>query len=900
MFAMAVSLIALPTANAQALIMNVGGRVLPHMTVDIDLNGGPGPFQNISLFVKYPGRADFTYIDSYLTRSNGDLDVYDFDFNETGIFQLKWALPPDFTDESNVGFVEVVTEFPPRKSFAYIGALPNPAGVGQEVLLHVGIFQPLQNFVMGWEGLSVTITKPDGTTDTISNIRTDSTGGTGRVYVPDEAGIYTLQSHFPEQTTTNDNYGGGTPPGVRILASDSKKLTLTVQEEPIEYYPGSPLPTEYWTRPINAQHREWYTIAGSNYMDADYNEAPESPHVLWTKPLTIGGLVGGDIGVQSFEYGDAYQGKYSSRFIVAGILIYTHYNSIRPLVYTAVNLRTGEEMWQRTFLNNQTIDLAQLFYWDSFNYHGTFAYLWVNVGSTWSAFDVFTGEPRYVMENVPSGTTLRGEKGEIYRLVINRGANWMALWNASALGSMQGSWSPSGGFGGNLYAKIDAGESGGSRARRAWAWNVTIPDGLPGSVGGSKLGDKVVGYSLTSAGGTYRSEFIGLTDVNIWALSLKPGSEGQLLYNKTWNAPAEWAASDYSSRWYTQIDANIGLIWNKEELTHHAFSFETGEYLWKTEVPHNYLDLYSIGRTLYNGKMYSVGQAGQVHCWDLTDGKLLWIYNCTDPYSEFLWGNQWSADIEFISEGKIYMFHSEHSPVNPLFRGAPAICLDAETGEEVWRVDGLFRKTDWGGDPIMGDSVIAGYNSYDQLVYAIGKGPSAITVTASPEVSVHGSSVIVKGMVTDVSPGTKDSALTMRFPNGVPAVSDDSMGEWMKYVYAQFERPAATGVDVILTVVDPNNNVYDIGTATSDSSGMFSYLFTPEVPGKYTVIATFAGSKSYYASFAETAIGVDEAPLPPPPEEPLTLPPTDMYIAVATVAIIIAIAIAALLLLRKR
>jgi hypothetical protein len=101
----------------------------------------------------------------------------------------------------------------------------------------------------------------------------------------------------------------------------------------------------------------------------------------------------------------------------------------------------------------------------------------------------------------------------------------------------------------------------------------------------------------------------------------------------------------------------------------------------------------------------------------------------------------------------------------------------------------------------------------------------------------------------------------MRFPNGVPAVADESMSEWMLYVYQQFPRPAdSVGVDVTITVLDPNNNVYDVGTTTSDASGMFKLAFTPEVPGEYIVIASFAGSGGYYGSFAETALFVEEAP----------------------------------------
>ena len=71
---------------------------------------------------------------------------------------------------------------------------------------------------------------------------------------------------------------------------------------------------------------------------------------------------------------------------------------------------------------------------------------------------------------------------------------------------------------------------------------------------------------------------------------------------------------------------------------------------------------------------------------------------------------------------------------------------------------------------------------------------------------------------------------------------------------------SAKGVAVSLDALDPNGNFVHIGTTTSDASGKFSYAFTPEVPGKYTVIASFAGSKSYGSSSAETAIAVSEAP----------------------------------------
>jgi outer membrane protein assembly factor BamB len=605
------------------------------------------------------------------------------------------------------------------------------------------------------------------------------------------------------------------------------------------------------------------------------------------------------------ENGDAYEGKFSNRLIVAGKLYYITGAYDRPRLIYCVDVRTGEELWAKTFLDNQTIAFGQLFYWESYNYQGTFGYLWVTVGTTWTAFDTFTGNWMATITNVPSGTNIIGSRGEIYRYTVSLSGGYMQLWNMSAFISMAGSYGSS--FclreynaSSGTYRSVTSNGSLGSvstsgaaaRAARAWSWNITIPKGLPGSVRAVNLTDRVVGSNLNS------------TDVNIWAFSLKKGSEGQLLYNNDWKAPAAWLEGNQSLTWgATSLADNAAVVWSKEECRHYGFSLENGNYLWVTDAEH-YLDIYDAGRTIYQGKLISVGQAGIVYCFDLKTGKTMWTYEGNDPYTEILWSNNWPVDQYFPSGGKIYFFMQTHSDNQPLPRGATAYCLNATTGEVIWRVDGLFRDTHWGSEAIMGDSVIVTSNTYDQQVYAVGKGPSATAVTASPKVSVHGSSVIVEGMVTDVSPGTKQTAVTLRFPNGVPAVADDSVGEWMKYVYVQFPRPSnATGVEVVVSVLDPNNNYYDVGTATSDANGMFGVAFTPEVPGKYTVYASFAGSKSYYGSFAETFINVEEAPAATPPPTPTPESVADMYFVPATAGIIVAIAAVGLilfLLLRKR
>jgi hypothetical protein len=158
-----------------------------------------------------------------------------------------------------------------------------------------------------------------------------------------------------------------------------------------------------------------------------------------------------------------------------------------------------------------------------------------------------------------------------------------------------------------------------------------------------------------------------------------------------------------------------------------------------------------------------------------------------------------------------------------------------------------------------------------------------------------GSKMVIQGSVLDQSPGA---------PN-TPAISDNDMTQWMEYLYMQQVKPAnAVGVPVSIDAIDPNNNNVHIGDATSDASGHFAFTWdTPNVPGQYTIIAHFMGSKSYFGSSSEATAYVAEAAPTPTAAPVAAAPQTDLYLALGVVAIIIAIAIVGALILlsvRKR
>jgi hypothetical protein len=87
---------------------------------------------------------------------------------------------------------------------------------------------------------------------------------------------------------------------------------------------------------------------------------------------------------------------------------------------------------------------------------------------------------------------------------------------------------------------------------------------------------------------------------------------------------------------------------------------------------------------------------------------------------------------------------------------------------------------------------------------------------------------------------------------------------------------------------------------------MFHFTWTPkDIPGTYTVYATFGGSNGYWPSNAETNMAIQSAPSTPAPTATpqsniATMSALTYGIATAVIAIIIAIAIVGILMLRKK
>jgi hypothetical protein len=682
--------------------------------------------------------------------------------------------------------------------------------------------------------------------------------------------------------------------------------------------------------------------------------APESAHVLWTEPITPG-LAGGIIdaawpGIPSNVHD--YENPWMTEPIIMNGKIYYNQPQVSDVAtygYYCKDLYTGETIWYKNGTDNgldnpyttagsytlseSYLGLTQgwLYHYDSVNGQGILSYLIMVSGSTWYFLDASTGNWICTLVNVPGGTAVTDQDGSLLRYSYNANTGNLLCWNVSQaipplgpLGTNQQQWRAR--FGAVIDAVNDTswtvvGPSSTVPAdailpRSGYTMNVTVQKNLPGSIqvlqDDNRVPKQIFGSVIPTALSTSGAS-ISADTFSAWLLSIDEhttdyspfpeysatqntnlGFGATLLWNKNFTVPLPgtnytWSIGgvSYDDQVWTLKCQQTAQLW--------GYSLKDGSLLWgPTPKPFSPMEYYAFTSKFYYGKILSCGFGGTLYAYDAQTGALLWNYNATNIGFESPYGNYPLPDIAAVCDGKVYLFSSEHSPTKPLWRGSYIRCVNITDGTELWKLEnfggaGSFAR----GDPLsIADGYIVTSSAYDNNIYCIGKGPSATTVTASPEVSVQGSSVMIKGTVTDQSPGAVAIAKKMGYVNGVACVSEADQEAWMEYLYEQQANPtSATGVSVSLDLYDPNGNYVHIGDAMSDTSGFYSFKVDQSMlaagAGKYTLVATFAGSNSYGSSYAETSFTVDPAPAATPPiEYPQPVDPTMTIIAVGIVLLI--------------
>jgi len=572
-----------------------------------------------------------------------------------------------------------------------------------------------------------------------------------------------------------------------------------------------------------------------------------------------------------------------------------------------------------------------------------------------------------MIENVPGGTAVAGPQGEYLKInLVNYGTTanpnyYLQEWNSSKVFGIYAGTGTSDWYTGTLNANVPitpAMPTSTPPTGQAWNWNGTgwqltttslavntlpsydwnvsvslpmTPNDSSWAFGGVPTGPTQ--YSPhTSASGTValndlaliiQGSFGGHVDAmgaavatgpaNVTAISLDPATLGKTLWIQSYQ-PAPGNNTRVLAAW--DPSTGVFIIWDQESMDQLGFSLKTGNLIWgPVNVPNgtatdwNYMGDGTTQENVAYGNIYWAGYSGLLYCINDSTGVLEWTFgngaaadNSTfagegTPYGYY------PIFVSDIADGMVYLSSTEHSPNSPLYYNYDERCINATTGLQIWAIP-CFGNLMYSAYAPLASGYLVCDNTYTQSLYCFGQGPSATTVTAPDTATCVGTPVVIRGTVTDISAGTQQAQQKADFPNGVPCVSDASESAWMQYVYEQQPMPNdVTGVPVTISVIDSNGNYRTIGTTTTDSSGMFTLAWAPDISGSYTVIATFAGSNAYYPSNAETSFYATAAPASTaaPTATPLSIANTYFVPAIAGlfIVIIVGLAIVTLLMLRK-
>ena len=802
-------------------------------------------------------------------------------------------------------------------SKAYLSFRPNLVGIGQPVLVNLWT-TPAPGAGRYFLDYKVTITKPDATKEEYKMNSYVADGTAWFEYVPDQTGTYKLKFEFPGTYFPTGNYSltsGAYMATTSYQAyttsayyqpASTAEQTLTVQEGLVYSWPASPLPTDYWTRPVAFENREWWSILGDypwvgpgggamwNQLYPNTNpywnggqyfvpwvQGPTSPHVVWKRQGDIGGLAGAGYKQENYIWPNTgfgnepsiiFQGRcYQTVTKVKPVTVNGSTSNIAVNTWQCYDLRTGEIYWEQTGVpapNN--IEYA----------YGSMPVPGVTPKLNSPPNLVYIGGGRLIKYHTFTGAI-------VLNVSIAPLSSSTYYMNGYALGVQ------------NLGNSIPA-----TQRYRLINWTTYGSDANFTTRVLSNISyaisnvptttDYGVGIAATISGITVGGAYVGQ---NVTAVSL---ITGKVLWSVTNDEPVYSGSSNVADHGKVAMLSARGFYL--------GYDLNTGKLVWQTDTmdyPWDEPGWGTYGSTSAYGLFYREAYSG-VYAFSWETGKIMWKYEApaVTPFESDFTDSNGSSVYPFnapalVADGKMYIYNAEHSPDSPQHRGWATHCINATTGEFIWKV--MIAGGGWFGGSSAELAVADGYLSLggsDGIQYIFGRGKTATTVTASPKTVSNGAQILIEGTVLDQSPAQA----------GTPCVSKDSMATQMEYLHKQMPiggvwgNTTITGVPVTLTALDSNGNIVDIGKVTTNGYyGTFSLAWTPPQEGTYEIMASFAADDSYGSSQAATSIAVSAAPAASttPTQTPLTMPPFEIYTIGAAIAVIIAVAIVGLLILRK-
>jgi outer membrane protein assembly factor BamB len=816
-------------------------------------------------------------------------------------------VPPAFGKE--------YTQMPDRATYTEVGISPAVIGLGQETTINIMTYPGpsgptydaqslVDGLVGGFSNISITVVKPDGTKETFMPI--DETLAQAGIEVPGQAeivghlqfkykptalGTYNFTASFPGKIYNTDNQYANLNYSVHYLPSQSTIVaTLTVVNETVldgllNGYPWSPLPNDYWQNPVSTNNREWWAVSGDwvqaryNNLGTNYNPystAVLSSHIVWANQVSQGGLIGGDWGSLPYAGGSG-----SGDIILDGKI----YQNGKSGYFDCVDLRTGETLWSApgSITGAQRLDPAYQTAAQS-NEGSISEWLWSGTGgsntgtgtTSWLQYNPYDGSLVRNITNVPKDIMfVKYQDGDPVMWCIQGN---LALWNTTSPMKLPYlnliKWDISQLTTTKVYSNINSNDW-----RQGVVWNVSIMQDDQVSIGDNNF-QGVKPFPYVEAG------VVVVRSRN--AMQTMAGYDydtGAFL----WKNNATVLNIDVRDEGIATSPAGPMIMADGASNNFVAYDVKTGQEIWRAssgDIPWGMLPAYTF--VYHDGVTFMGSYDGHVYAYDITNGNQVWQSDYVGAEDEMIYGNQPFNGAAIGSGGVLYYSTSTTYSMMPRPRFHELIAINESTGQFLWKLPIGMNPT------AAADGYIIATDSENGIQYGLGKGETETSIIAPLTTVSAGTEVLIQGSVLDLSPGA---------PN-TPAVSDQDMDEWMDYLYGQNATlinspPAPSGITVRLSAIDPNGNPVDFGTVTSDSSGLYKVMWTPDHEGAYTIYATFDGSNSYWGSYASTALGVTQAAAQPTNQTAQSNIDYTLPIVGMGVAVIVALAVAVLLLKKK-
>jgi hypothetical protein len=792
---------------------------------------------------------------------------------------------------------------------------PAVAGVGQYVLVNVWL-NPAVTAARVIKTYEFTITKPDGTKVTFTQDAEPATTATWFTYTVDQVGVYRFDVDF-----TGCYFNGTTNAATEsayYMPSKAPEVTITCQANFNPSWPAEALPTDYWTRPVDFSHRDWWPVLG-NYPATGYDgttdpnwntrypntnprwanqygfipwvQAPQSSHIAWMEVNNPAGIVGGQVGPEGNTIASdlstspylcnlAYAGRGYRTVTKSEPTVINGTTYLQPVnVWQSFDLRTGKVYWELTGMQIPT-----------FIEYTTSVTTAAGSGGAVTGSLVYLSGTRLVKYNPVTGAVTTN-----ITLPISAGTYYKndCILQVQDLGAAEANQT------GGRYRLINwtiAGITATNFASRV-SMNISYPlSSLPGTI------DWNTGYGATVSGITTAGIMcaINVTGYNVWT--------GALLWNHYLANYTMFSGSCTVSD-HGKVAFNVQHM-NDQYGAYVAYDLATGNQAWISptmDYPWSSTGFGAYGVASAYGVIIHTAYSGIVAI-NWTNGKIAWTYHkyalapFESPYTDANGTEVYSFNSGVrIADGMVYAYNCEHTTTFPRTRGWSTVAVNMTTGEEVWSI-AMCGNAAFGNNPDIG-AVADGYMVEETalgyfVVYGMGK--SATTVTAPDTVMPQGTGITIKGTVMDMSPAQPDT----------PCVAKVSMTEQMEYLHLQmpiggiWNNETLVGVPVSLTAIDENGTVTDLGTViTNGYYGTFEKAWTPPAQGTYQIIASFAGTESYGSSSAATAVSVGPTTQPiqfPQQVQPIDYSSTIFEAAgIIIVAVVIALAVAVILLRKK-